>query len=63
MKWLGVILTVLAIFMLFEAWYDTREGPAIRAACYLAIGAGVFLFFEGLKREIIAALKAKTSDK
>jgi hypothetical protein len=56
MKWLGILLVVLCGWIVKMAWYDTIEGPPTRAVCYIVIVVGVVLFFEGLKREIIAAL-------
>ena len=59
MKILGFSMLVIAALILNAVWFDTREGPPVRAGCYIAIAAGVFFYFEGLKREIIAKCASK----
>ena len=62
MKWIGVILTLAAAWFLSVVWYDPVEGKVLRPIAILGIVVGVVLFFEGLKREVVAELRRKNTD-
>ena len=59
MKWIGLILAVAAAWFLREVWWDTVEGRVLRPIAILGIIAGVVMFFEGLKRDIVAELRRR----
>ncbi len=56
MKIGGFILLLLGLWWVYVWRHDPAEGPAMRAVGFIGALAGIFLFFEGLKREIIAAV-------
>jgi hypothetical protein len=62
MKWIGLILALAAAWFLHEVWHDTVEGKVFRPIAILGIVAGVVLFFEGLKRDVVAELRRKNTD-
>ena len=51
--------------ILFSAWWfyiwrhDPVEGAYMRALALVVGGVGILAYFEGLKREIIAALRSR----
>ena len=59
MKWVGVIAAVLGGLFLRAVWWDPVEGRTMRPAACVIIAAGVLIFVEGVKREIIAAVRKK----
>ncbi len=62
MKWVGLILTVAAVWFLRMEWENPYEGRFTRPIAILGIAMGVVFFFEGFKREIVAELRRKDRD-
>ncbi len=57
MKCWAVVLLFLGLSLAHVARYDRVEGAYIVPAGIIIAIAGAIIYFEGLKREIIAALK------
>ena len=62
MKIGGFILVLLGLWWAYMWRHDPAEGPVMRAVGYVGMLAGLFLFFEGLKREIITAVRKGNGD-
>ncbi len=62
MKIGGFILLLLGLLWVYLWRQDLAEGPAMRVVGFIGAEAGVFLFFEGLKREIITAVRKGNRD-
>jgi hypothetical protein len=62
MKWIGLVVAILAAWLLKECWFDPVEGKMVRPIAVLVIVGGVVAYFEGLKREIILVLQQKDRD-
>lgn len=61
MKIVGIILFLAGIWWAYIWRHDPAEGKLMRPVGFLAAASGFFMFFEGLKREIIAAIQKKIS--
>ncbi len=57
MKCWAIVLLFLGLSLAFLARHDRVEGAYIVPAGIIIAIAGAIIYFEGLKREIIAALK------
>ncbi len=57
MKIAGIILLLLGLWWAYTWRHDPAEGNLMRPAGFLVAALGFFLFFEGLKREIIGAIR------
>jgi hypothetical protein len=57
MKCWAIVLLFLGLSLAFLARHDHVEGAYIVPAGIIIAIAGAIIYFEGLKREIIAALK------
>ncbi|MHC4193504.1 MAG: hypothetical protein ACYSP9_04930 [Planctomycetota bacterium] len=57
MKCWAIVLLFLGLSLAFLARHDNVEGAYLVPAGIIIAIAGAIIYFEGLKREIIAALK------
>ncbi|MHC4387920.1 MAG: hypothetical protein ACYSX1_04860 [Planctomycetota bacterium] len=57
MKCWAIVLLFLGLSLAFLARHDPVEGAYVVPAGIIIAIAGAIIYFEGLKREIIAALK------
>ena len=60
MKYGGIVFFLLGLWWAYIWRHDPCEGMIMRPVGWLGAAGGVFLFLEGLKREIIDALKQKS---
>ena len=57
MKIGGMVLFLIAAWWMYLWRHDGAEGPFMRIVGVVAAAGGVFMFLEGLKREIIDAIR------
>ena len=62
MKWIGFVFFIIGIIWTYMWRHDPVEGQFMRPAGFLIAAFGFFCFFEGLKNEIINALKDQKDD-
>jgi hypothetical protein len=57
MKHIGIVVFLLSIWWAYIWRHDLAEGKIMRPIGWIGAGIGFYLFFEGLKCEIISALR------